>query len=57
MSDVPELLNITSEQREKLDAMQDILQYRFNSESLLLAAITHPSATEGRSVKYSYERL
>ena len=51
MSDVPELLNITSEQREKLDAMQDILQYRFNSESLLLAAITHPSATEGRSVK------
>ena len=37
--------------------MQDILQYRFNSESLLLAAITHPSATEGRSVKYSYERL
>ena len=57
MSDVPELLNITSEQREKLDAMQDILQYRFNSESMLLAAITHPSATEGRSVKYSYERL
>ena len=57
MSDVPELLNITSEQREKLDAMPDILQYRFNSESLLLAAITHPSATEGRSVKYSYERL
>ena len=57
MSDVPELLNITSEQREKLDAMQDILQYRFNSESLLLASITHPSATEGRSVKYSYERL
>ncbi len=57
MSDVPELLNITSEQREKLDAMQNILQYRFNSESLLLAAITHPSATEGRSVKYSYERL
>ena len=57
MSDVPELLDITTEQREKLDAMQDILQYRFKSESLLLAAITHPSATEGRSVKYSYERL
>ncbi len=57
MSDVPELLNITSEQREKLDAMQDILQYRFERESLLLSAITHPSATEGRSVKYSYERL
>lgn len=57
MSDVPELLDITSEQREKLDAMQEILQYRFKSESLLLSAITHPSATEGRSVKYSYERL
>ncbi len=57
MSDVPELENITHEQRKKLDAMQDILQYRFQSESLLLAAITHPSATEGRSVKYSYERL
>lgn len=57
MSDFPELLDITSEQREKLDSMQKILQYRFNSESLLLAAITHPSATEGRSLKYSYERL
>lgn len=57
MSDFPELLDITSEQREKLDSMQEILQYRFNSESLLLAAITHPSATEGRSLKYSYERL
>jgi ribonuclease III len=48
---------ITSEQREKLDRMQDILQYHFNDEALLLAAITHPSATEGKSVKYSYERL
>ncbi|MDD6785159.1 MAG: ribonuclease III [Eggerthellales bacterium] len=57
MSDFPELLDITDEQREKLDLMQEIIQYRFNSESLLLAAITHPSATEGCSVKYSYERL
>ena len=45
MSDFPELLDITDEQRENLDLMQEIIQYRFNSESLLLAAITHPSAT------------
>ena len=48
---------LTDEQQEKLDRAQDILGYRFETESLLLSAITHPSATEGRSVKYSYERL
>ena len=31
--------------------------YEFKDEQLLLSAITHPSATEGRSVRYSYERL
>ncbi|MEF9877443.1 MAG: ribonuclease III, partial [Gordonibacter sp.] len=36
---------------------QEILDYRFDSEQLLLSAITHPSATEGKAVKYSYERL
>ncbi|MCL1796980.1 MAG: ribonuclease III [Eggerthellaceae bacterium] len=45
------------EQNRKLERMQDILGYRFVQEDFLLAAITHPSATEGRSVKYSYERL
>lgn len=45
------------EQREKLDLAQEILQYDFDREQLLLSAITHPSATEGKSVKYSYERL
>ena len=48
---------MNDEERKKLDAAQDILQYRFKDESLLLAAITHPSAIEGRPVKYSYERL
>ncbi len=48
---------LNEEQRSKLAHAQDILEYRFQDESLLLAAITHPSATEGRSVKYSYERL
>lgn len=51
----PEVLN--DEQCEKLARAQEILQYRFNSEQFLLSAITHPSATEGKSVKYSYERL
>lgn len=48
---------LTEEQQEKLGRAQEILDYRFETESLLLSAITHPSATEGRSVKYSYERL
>ena len=48
---------MTEEQRRKLDRAQEIIDYRFQTESLLLSAITHPSATEGRSVKYSYERL
>lgn len=45
------------EQREKLDRAQQILGYRFNQERYLLSAITHPSAVEGKPVKYSYERL
>ncbi len=47
----------TDEQREKLDLAQTILGYRFEDERYLLSAITHPSAIEGRPVKYSYERL
>lgn len=45
------------EQNRKLHRAEEILDYKFSDESLLLAAITHPSATEGRSVKFSYERL
>lgn len=51
----PEVLN--DEQCEKLARAEEILQYKFASEQFLLSAITHPSATEGKSVKYSYERL
>jgi ribonuclease-3 len=47
----------TEEQRSKLDRAQDILGYRFTDEHYLLSAITHPSAVEGKPVKYSYERL
>lgn len=48
---------LTEEQEQKLARAQEILDYRFDSEHLLLSAITHPSATEGKPVKYSYERL
>ncbi len=48
---------LTEEQEQKLARAQEILDYRFDSEHLLLSAVTHPSATEGKSVKYSYERL
>lgn len=48
---------LTEEQEQKLARAQEIIDYRFDSEHLLLSAITHPSATEGKSVKYSYERL
>ena len=46
----------TEDQRRKLDLAQDILQYRFSNEELLLAAITHPSAVEGKPITCSYER-
>lgn len=48
---------LTEEQTEKLARAQEILGYEFKQEQLLLSAITHPSATEGKAVKYSYERL
>ena len=48
---------MNDEERSKLDAAQEIIGYSFQNEALLLAAITHPSATEGRAVRFSYERL
>ena len=48
---------LTEEQHEKLKRAQEILGYEFSDERLILSAITHPSATEGKSVKFSYERL
>lgn len=47
----------TPEQERKLARAQEIIEYQFEHEQLLLSAITHPSATEGKSIKYSYERL
>lgn len=50
-------MNLTEEQERKLDRAEEILGYEFANKQLLLSAITHPSATEGRSVRFSYERL
>lgn len=51
------MMDLSQEQEQKLKKAQDIIGYRFNDDLLLLSAITHPSATEGKSVKFSYERL
>ncbi len=48
---------LSEEQNQKLHLAEKLLGYHFADEQLLLSAITHPSATEGKSVKYSYERL
>ena len=48
---------MNDEQRKNYEAAQEIIGHHFENEQLLLSAITHPSATEGRSVRYSYERL
>ena len=50
-------MKTTTEQRAKLDRAQEIIGYQFHNDRLLLSAITHPSAVEGMSVRFSYERL
>jgi ribonuclease-3 len=50
-------LDLTAEQQTKLHDIEEILGYNFADKQLILSAITHPSATEGKSVKFSYERL
>ena len=49
--------NHTEEQKQKVELAQKILGYEFKNPEILLAAITHPSATEGKPVTFSYERL
>lgn len=48
---------MNDDQRKKFDDAEAIIGHHFKNEQLLLSAITHPSANEGRSVRYSYERL
>lgn len=50
-------VSLNEEQRRKFDRAEEIIGHHFSNEQLLLSAITHPSANEGRSVRYSYERL
>ncbi len=51
------MTELSEEQKHKLAEAERILDYQFSNKQLLLSAITHPSATEGKSVTYSYERL
>ena len=50
-------MDFTEEQSSKLELIQKILDYKFQDQELILSAITHPSAIEGKPVSYSYERL
>lgn len=50
-------MELTEEQRQKLQDAEKIVGYTFKNKRYALSAITHPSATEGKSVKFSYERL
>ena len=50
-------MSMTPEQESKLARAQEIVGHTFENTQDLLSAITHPSATEGRAVKFSYERL
>ena len=51
-------MGLHREQRQKkLELAQQIIGYTFKDENILLPAITHPSAVEGKPVKCSYERL
>lgn len=50
-------MTFAEEQKIKLEKAQSLLGYTFADKNLLLSAITHPSATEGKPIKFSYERL
>ena len=48
---------MNDEQRKKFEKAQAIIGYTFKDPQILLSAITHPSANEGRAIRFSYERL
>jgi ribonuclease-3 len=41
----------------RIEAVQGIVNHQFQDEGLVVAALTHPSAAEGKDVSASYERL
>lgn len=48
---------ITEEQQQRISQAEEVVGHVFGDPLLLLSAITHPSAVEGKPVKHSYERL
>ncbi|MDO5426836.1 MAG: ribonuclease III domain-containing protein [Coriobacteriia bacterium] len=42
--------------KERLAKAEKILGYEFKDKSILLKALTHPSAVQGSSTEHSYER-
>lgn len=55
MTGIP--IRANDEKQKKLQRAQEILGYTFKNPDFLIAAITHPSATEGQPIAFSYERL
>lgn len=46
-----------NENLDRLKKAEEIIGYKFNDKSILLKALTHPSAVQGCSLEHSYERL
>ena len=42
---------------KRIKQVEEIVGHRFDDEQLIISAITHPSAAEGKQVSASYERL
>ncbi|MBR3235939.1 MAG: ribonuclease III [Atopobiaceae bacterium] len=42
---------------KRVKRIEEIVGHHFDQENLVISAITHPSAAEGKSVSASYERL
>lgn len=43
--------------RKRIKRIEEILGHHFSEEHLIVSALTHPSAAEGKAVSASYERL
>lgn len=50
-------MTAVEEHTAQIERAEEIIGYSFHDKSLILAALTHPSAVEGHSVSDSYERL
>lgn len=50
-------MKVTEQHTQRIRKAEEILNYTFKDSSILLSALTHPSAAEGHSIADSYERL